>query len=49
MKSGGGIFNQRPALDIDYPLTAIDAYQNLLFTGDEKGYIYRYNISPDDI
>lgn len=38
---GGGIFNQRPALDLTYKISAMDAYDNMMFTGDEKGNIYK--------
>ena len=38
---GGGIFNQRPTLDLNYKISAIDAFDNVMFTGDEKGNIYR--------
>lgn len=54
---GSGVFNQRPALNLTYKPTAMDAFKDKLFTGDEKGNIYRsfisviwrYQISPEDI
>ena len=36
------LFNPRPALDINYKLTTMDLQDKLLFTGDEKGNIYRF-------
>lgn len=39
---GGSVFSPRPALDLNYKITAMDAYQGLMYTGDEKGNLYRY-------
>jgi hypothetical protein len=39
---GGGVFNQRPALNLQYKISAMDAYDDKMFTGDEKGFVYRY-------
>lgn len=36
-----GIFTPRPAIDINYRCTTIDSLDNLLFTGDDKGNLYR--------
>lgn len=43
MKSGN-VFNQRPALTLTYKITAMDAFEDMVFTGDEKGTIYRFFI-----
>ncbi|CAD8051809.1 unnamed protein product [Paramecium primaurelia] len=45
----GNIFNPRSVLDLTYKITAMDAFQNFLFTGDEKGNIYRYNLTPEQV
>ena len=37
-----GILNPRPALEINYKITAIDSFENIILAGDEKGNIYRY-------
>lgn len=36
-----GILNPRPALKLEYKLTAMDSLDQLIITGDEKGYLYR--------
>lgn len=40
MKSGS-VFTPRSVLDLPYKISAMDAFQNFLFTGDEKGSLYK--------
>ncbi|CAD8065668.1 unnamed protein product [Paramecium sonneborni] len=43
----GSVFNPRGVLEINYKISSIDANQNVLYTGDEKGILYRYQLQPD--
>ncbi|CAD8157651.1 unnamed protein product [Paramecium pentaurelia] len=43
----GSVFNPRGVLEINYKISSMDAYQNVLYTGDEKGTLYRYQLQPD--
>ena len=36
-------------MNLNYKISAMDAFKNLMFTGDEKGNVFRYEITPDAI
>lgn len=43
-----GVFIDQPVKEVNYKITAIDYYKDVLFVGESNGNIFRYPLNPNE-